>query len=66
MTGTKLKFAEVPTKYSDLVAMYPPRPLRDEIDERNVEEIVMEMAGHDLTCDQDDYLDLLSDLLLKF
>ncbi len=46
--------------------MYPPRPLHDEVDEQNVEEIVNALAGHDLTPDQKDYLDLLSDLLLKY
>jgi antitoxin component HigA of HigAB toxin-antitoxin module len=65
MTLTKLKFADIPKDYSGLVAMYPPRPLHDEVDERNVEEIVNVMAGHALTVDQEDYLDLLSDLLLK-
>jgi antitoxin component HigA of HigAB toxin-antitoxin module len=66
MIGTTLKFANLPVTYAELVAMYPPRPLHDRIDQHNVEEIVAAMAGHDLTPDQDDYLDLLSDLLLKF
>ncbi len=66
MTITKPKFAEMPKDYTDLVGMYPPRPLHDEVDEQNVEEIVNALAGHDLTPDQKDYLDLLSDLLLKY
>lgn len=54
----------MPKDYAALVAMYPPRPLHAEADE--VEQIVNAMAGHDLTADQEDYLDLLSDLLLKY
>src|SRR5205085_1207034 len=49
-----------------LVAMYPPRPLRDPVDEQNVQEIINAMAGHRLTNDQEDYIDLLSDLLPKY
>jgi antitoxin component HigA of HigAB toxin-antitoxin module len=56
----------MPIEYAGLVAMHPPRPLRDAVDARNVEEIVMEMAGHALSSDQDDYHDLLSDLLIKW
>lgn len=66
MNTTRLKFADMPTDYAGLVAIYPPRPLRDAVDVRNVEEIVMEMAGHALSPDQDDYHDLLSDLLLRW
>ncbi len=66
MKATKMSFAQMPREYEGLVAMYPPRPLHDEVEERNAEEIVMEMAGHELSADQEDYLDLLSDLLLKY
>jgi HTH-type transcriptional regulator/antitoxin HigA len=66
MTTTKLKFAEMPRDYADLVAMHSPRPLHNDVDEQNIEEIVNEMAGHKLTADQEDYLNLLSDLLLKY
>jgi HTH-type transcriptional regulator/antitoxin HigA len=66
MNATKLQFPDMPVDYSGLVAMYPPRPLHDSIDERNVEEIVSETAGHQLSADQEDYLELLSDLLLKY
>lgn len=66
MNAIKLKFPDVPVDYAGLVAMYPPRPLRDRVDERNVEEIIDALAGHALSEDQEDYLDLLSDLLLKY
>jgi len=66
MKATGIKFSELPVDYPGLVAFYPPRPLHDAVDERNVEEIVIAMAGHPLTADQEDYLNLMSDLLLKF
>ncbi|MFI5378413.1 MAG: type II toxin-antitoxin system HigA family antitoxin [Tepidisphaerales bacterium] len=66
MRASTLKLTDIPTEYAELVAMYPPRPIRDGVDERNVEEIVLTMAGHELTRDQGDYLELLSDLLLKY
>lgn len=62
----KIEFAQMPVSYRDLVAMHTPRPLHDRIDEENIEEIVSAMAGHQLTEDQEDYLDLLSDLLDKY
>ncbi len=66
MKRTKIRLSDLPTNYAELVALYPPRPLRDAIDAENVEEIVMAMAGHKLSADQEDYLALLSDLLLKY
>lgn len=59
-------FSELPTDYAGLVAMHVPRPLHDAVDEANVERIIELMAGHDLTDDQADYLDILSDQLLKY
>lgn len=66
MKTTTLQFADVPTGYAALVAMHPPRPLRDAVDEQNIEEIINALAGHDLSVDQEDYLELLADLLLKY
>src|SRR5215218_2709674 len=66
MNAARFEFEHMPTSYNALVAMHPPRPLRDLVDERNVEEIIAELAGHKLSADQEDYLDLLSDLLLKY
>ena len=42
MNATKLKFAEVPNDYAGLVRMYPPRPIHDSVDERNIEELIAE------------------------
>ncbi|HVX86560.1 MAG TPA: hypothetical protein VH253_17390 [Phycisphaerae bacterium] len=69
MKKTKAKslpFHAMPKAYSDLVAMHPPRPLHDAIDHDNALAIVMQLAGHDLTPDQDDYLELLSELIENY
>jgi antitoxin component HigA of HigAB toxin-antitoxin module len=65
-TVHKLKFAKIPLHYSALVAMFPPRPIHDSVDYANTLEIVMAMAGHKLTRDQDDYLTILSEMILHY
>ena len=59
-------FVEFPTDYAALVAMFPPRPIHDAVDYANTMEIVMAMAGHTLTADQEDYLAILSEIILLY
>jgi HTH-type transcriptional regulator/antitoxin HigA len=61
----RLEFRHLPKTYSALVRMFPPRPLHDEVDVANATEVIDAMAGHELSRDQEDYLDLLSDLVRK-
>jgi len=56
----------MPKDYSGLVRMLPPRPIHGKVDLANATEILDAMAGHDLTTDQEDYLDVLSDLVQKY
>jgi antitoxin component HigA of HigAB toxin-antitoxin module len=65
-THRKMLFANIPRDYEALVAMYPPRPIHDSVDYANTVEIVMAMAGHKLTRDQDDYLSILSEMILNY
>ncbi|HSZ56434.1 MAG TPA: hypothetical protein VK797_12275 [Tepidisphaeraceae bacterium] len=65
-TSRKPAFAEFPSDYGGLVAMFPPRPIHDPADYGNTMEIVMAMAGHKLTRDQDDYLAILSEMILHY
>ena len=55
-----------PKTYAALIAWHVPRPLRDKTDYENAVEIVDQLAGHELNVDQDDYLDLLSDLVAAY
>ena len=59
-------FDQVPTTYTGLVTWHVPRPLRDRADYDNAVAIVDQLAGHELNADQDDYLDLLSDLVAAY
>jgi HTH-type transcriptional regulator/antitoxin HigA len=59
-------FSEIPPRYPALVAMFPPRHIHDRVDYDNTIEIVMMMAGHKLTADQDDYLAILSEMILQY
>jgi HTH-type transcriptional regulator/antitoxin HigA len=61
-----LSITEIPPGYAALVAMFPPRPIHDAVDYANTMEIVMAMAGHKLTGDQDDDLPILSELILQY
>jgi HTH-type transcriptional regulator/antitoxin HigA len=65
-TRHKISFAEIPLDYAALVAMFPPRPIHDSVDYANTMEVVMAMAGHRLTGDQDDYLAILSEIILHY
>jgi HTH-type transcriptional regulator/antitoxin HigA len=57
---------EVPGRYGELVAFYPPRPIHDRISYDNTVEMIDALAGRKLTEDQDDYLDLLSQLVERY
>jgi HTH-type transcriptional regulator/antitoxin HigA len=61
-----MDFRRMPTDYAGLVGLFPPRPIHDKADLANATEIIDAMAGHDLTPDQEDYLDVLSDLVAKY
>lgn len=59
-------FDKIPKTYAGLIAWHVPRPLHDKTDYENAVEIVDQLAGHDLNADQEDYLDLLSDLVAAY
>jgi len=62
----KTAFADIPLDYAALVAMFPPRPIHDSVDYANTLEVMVAMAGHKLTRDQDDYLTILSERILHY
>ena len=59
-------FSAVPKTYQGLCRVYLPRPIHDKIELESATEIVDFMAGHALNSDQEDYLDLLSDLIAEY
>jgi antitoxin component HigA of HigAB toxin-antitoxin module len=57
----------MPATYADLSARFPLRPLRDEMDYDNSLEVAAALVGSvDLTKDQANYLDVLTDIIQKY
>lgn len=56
----------MPRDYAALVALFPPRPIHDGVDYENTMEMVMALAGHTRTHDQEDYLQVLSEMILQY
>ena len=59
-TRVKSGFQSLPKTYAGLVAVLPPRPIRDDIDLSNASEMIDRLAGFELNGDQEDYLEALS------
>lgn len=55
--------AKLPTRYADLIALHVPRPIHDSAAYDNTAEVIDAMSGHKLNADQEDYLELLSQLV---
>lgn len=55
--------APLPKNYAQLVALHMPRPIHDRVAYDNTVEVVDALAGHELNADQEDYLELLSQLV---
>ncbi|SRR5690606_16250823 len=55
--------AKLPTRYADLVALHMPRPIHDQVAYDNTVELIDALAGHKLNADQEDYLELLGQLV---
>jgi HTH-type transcriptional regulator/antitoxin HigA len=65
--ATKHKSRPMPAIYAQLVGLFPLRPLHDEIDYDNALEVAEALVGSvDLSDDQADYLDVLTDIIQKY
>jgi HTH-type transcriptional regulator / antitoxin HigA len=57
----------MPADYAQLVALFPLRPLHDEVDYDNALEVAEALVGSvNLSEDQADYLDVLTDIIQKY
>lgn len=63
---TATPYAKIPRTYAGLMAIHLLRPLRDQVDAENAAEMINLLAGHKLNEEQNDYLDLLSELYEKW
>ena len=67
MTKNTLELpAEVPRKYEDLVRIYPPRKIHDNVDHENATQVADWIALRAKNANQLDYLELLGDLLDQY
>ena len=62
-TTSIARLADLPVCYAELVALHMPRPIRDRVAYDNTVEVIDALAGHKLNADQEDYLQLLSQLV---
>jgi HTH-type transcriptional regulator/antitoxin HigA len=60
---TLMRYEEVPKTYDQLLAMYPLRPIHNDVELHHATEMIDMLAGRDLNADQADYLDVLSTLV---
>lgn len=63
---TATPYARIPKTYAGLMEMHLLRPIHDQVDAENAAAMIDLLAGHKLNAEQDDYLDLLSDLHEKW
>ncbi|MEX0774573.1 MAG: hypothetical protein WD042_02540 [Phycisphaeraceae bacterium] len=63
---TALDFHGFPKDWAGLTGMLPLRPIHDKVELDNATEVIDAMAGHDLSRDQDDYLEALSTLVMAY
>lgn len=63
---TATPYAKIPKTYAGLMALHLIRPIHDQVDAENAAGMIDLLAGHKLNAEQDDYLDLLSDLYEKW
>jgi HTH-type transcriptional regulator/antitoxin HigA len=57
---------DLPKTYEALVALHVPRPIADKVTCENTVALVDALAGHALNRDQEDYLEILGDLIESY
>ena len=62
-TASVMKFKKMPKTYHGLIMMFMPRAIHDEIDYENTVEVIDALIGHELSDEQELFLDTLSTLV---
>lgn len=57
---------DIPERYEELVGLFMPRPLHDDVDYRNALTILDAMAGFELNPDQQDYFEAIATFVEKY
>lgn len=66
MTTRTLTHDDIPESYAELVGLFMPRPLHDEVDYRNALAVLDAMAGFEMNADQEDYFEAVSTFVEKY
>jgi len=66
MKTATLTHGKIPKVYSELVGLFMPRPLHDEVDYRNALKVLDAMAGFKLNADQEDYFDAVATFVERY
>jgi len=56
----------IPEDYADLVGLFMPRPLHDDVDYRNALAVLDAMAGFRMNRDQEDYFEAIATFVEKY
>lgn len=66
MKTRTLTHDDVPDSYAELVGLFMPRPLHDDVDYRNALAVLDAMAGFEMNADQEDYFDAIATFVEKY
>lgn len=66
MKTSTLTHDDIPETYADLVSLFMPRPLHDEMDYRNALGVLDAMAGFEMNADQEDYFEAVATFVEKY
>ena len=66
MKTRALTHDDIPDSYAELVGLFMPRPLHDEVDYRNALAVLDAMAGFEMNADQEDYFDAIATFVEKY
>jgi HTH-type transcriptional regulator / antitoxin HigA len=66
MKTRTLTHDEIPDTYQELVGLFMPRPLHDEVDYRNALAVLDAMAGFEMNVDQEDYFEAVATFVEKY
>jgi HTH-type transcriptional regulator/antitoxin HigA len=66
MKTRTLTHDDIPESYAELVGLFMPRPLHDDVDYRNALAVLDAMAGFEMNADQADYFEAIATFVEKY
>jgi HTH-type transcriptional regulator/antitoxin HigA len=66
MKTRTLTHDDIPESYAELVGLFMPRPLHDDVDYRNALAMLDAMAGFEMNTDQQDYFEAIATFVEKY